>query len=120
MTFAHATETLVHYAEQLTQLQRVTGQKVMAQQANNLQTFFRQNLWPLATQLELPQHQAQWLSATTEIQRHMRLLTVEISFAQAARQGPTRQQRLGQIEHRLEQLQGFTQVMLSLLGKIQT
>lgn len=119
MTFAHATQTLVHYAEQLTQLQQVTGQEKMTQQAQDLQTFFRQDLWPLATQLELPKHQAQWLSATTEIQRHMRLLTVEVSFAQTARHGPTRQQRLGQIEDRLDQLQGFTQVMISLLAKVQ-
>ncbi|MEA5463074.1 heterocyst frequency control protein PatD [Leptothoe sp. PORK10 BA2] len=116
MTFTHAHQTLVHYAERLTQLQRVMGQETMAQQAHSLQTFFRQELWPLVTQLDLPQQRSQWLSAITEMQRHMRLLAVEISFVQAARQGQTRQQRLGQIEHRLGQLQGFTQVMMSLLA----
>ena len=119
MTFTRAAEALDHYAEQLTQLQGVAAQGAMARQANTLQSFFHQELWPIVTQLELPQHQSQWHSATTEIHRHMRLLAVEVSFIQAARQGHTRQQRLGQIEHRLEQLQGFAQVMVTLLSDIQ-
>lgn len=116
MTFTRTIEALDHYAEQLAQLKGVTALGMMAEQTKQLQNFFARELWPIVTQLELPQQQSQWHSATTEMHRHMRLLAVEVSFIQAARQEHTRQQRLGQIEHRLGQLQGFTQVMVTLLS----
>ncbi|MEL6230411.1 MAG: heterocyst frequency control protein PatD [Cyanobacteria bacterium J06627_3] len=119
MTFTRATEALDHYAEQLAQLKGVTTLGTMVQKAKQLQSFFDRELWPIVTQLELPQQQSQWHSATTELHRHMRLLAVEISFIQAARQEHTRQQRLEQIEHRLGQLQGFTQVMVAFLSDLQ-
>ena len=115
MTFASIVDRLHRYAEQLNQLHAVIGTTEMAHQMSVLQQFFSQNLWAVLTQVELPQQQAQWHSATTEIHRHMRLLSVEISFVQLAQQGPIRQQRIRQIEQRLEQLQGFTQVLLNLL-----
>ena len=115
MTFTSVVEGLNHYQDQLSQVQGTIGQASMAQKAHQLQIFFNQNLWIIISQLELPQHQSQWNSMITEIHRHMRLLTVEISFAQAANHSDTRQQRLGQIKQRLEQLQGFTQVLLNLL-----
>lgn len=119
MTFTGTIETLDHYAEQLAQLKGGTALGTMAQQAKQLQSFFDRELWPIVTQIELPQQQSQWRSATTELHRHMRLLAVEISFIRAARQEHTRQQRLGQIEHRLGQLQGFTQAMVTLLSDVQ-
>ena len=119
MTFTRAAEALDHYAQQLAQLKEVTALETMALQTKQLQSFFDRELWPIVTQLELPQQQSQWHSATTEIHRHMRLLAVEVSFIKAARQEHTRQQRLGQIEYRLGQLQGFTQVMVTLLSDVQ-
>ncbi|MGD1853519.1 MAG: heterocyst frequency control protein PatD [Leptolyngbyaceae cyanobacterium] len=118
MTFVGLLDALHHYEGQLTQLQTVVGQEVMTKQVMALQTFFRQDLWPLISQLELPQ-QSQWNSAVTEMHRHMRLLTLETSFAQSARQENTRQQRLETITQRVEQLQGFNQVLLALLSSEQ-
>ncbi|MEM1238443.1 MAG: heterocyst frequency control protein PatD [Cyanobacteria bacterium P01_H01_bin.26] len=115
MTFTSVAAALRQYAEQLTQLQAVVGQPGMATQAHGVQQFFSQNLWGIITQLQLPQGSSQWHAAVTEIHRHMRLLAVEVSFAQSAQQSHISQQRLGQIEQRLEQLQGFTQVLLGLL-----
>lgn len=117
MTFFRHRDSLHWYEKQLNLLREAIGQEKMFQQAQQLQTFFSQDLWPLIRPLELPQHQSQWNSAITEMHRHMRLLSVEISFVQAARQGNTRQQRLAQIEQRLEELQGFTQALLKLLGQ---
>ena len=114
MTFADTTEVLRCYADQLTQMKAAIGQATMTQQASHLKGFFDQRIWPVITQIQLPQGQSQWHSATTEIHRHMRLLAVEISFVQAAHQRHTQQQRLGQIEQRIEQLQGFTQMLIDL------
>lgn len=114
MTFADAIEVLHRYLENLAQLKVAVGQETMAEQANTLAAFFNQRIWPIVTRVQLPQGQAQWHSATTELHRHMRLLAVEMSFAQAAYHSYTQQQRLGQIEQRVEQLQGFTQVLIDL------
>ncbi|MEM7795650.1 MAG: heterocyst frequency control protein PatD [Cyanobacteria bacterium P01_C01_bin.118] len=115
MTFYGPRDSLDWYKKQLNLLQEAIGQETMVQQAQHLQTFFNQDLWPLISQLELSQHQSQWHAAITEMHRHMRLLSLEISFAKAARQGDTQQQRLAQIEQRLQELRGFTQALLSLL-----
>lgn len=117
MTFTVAVDALHAYAKQLTQLQGVLGQEDMLQQAKVLQQFFNQTLWPRINQLELSQNQSRWRSAITEIHRHMRLLAVEMNFAQSARQGQTYQQRLEQISQRLQQLQGFTQVLVTLCAQ---
>lgn len=114
MTFVVTSSALRRYQEQLSQLQAVIGQREMVQQAHGVNQFFNQHLWAVLTQSE--QSHPQWQSATTEIHRHMRLLAVEISFAQSARHGQTRQQRLDQIEQRLQQLQGFTTVLIELCG----
>ncbi|MBE9066733.1 heterocyst frequency control protein PatD [Leptolyngbya cf. ectocarpi LEGE 11479] len=121
MTFFSPIDELECYGEYLSQLRAAVGQDEdqregqaeMAQRAHALQAFYQQTLWGLLTQTELSQ--PQWRSATTEIHRHMRLLGVEVSFARSARQGPLRQQRLEQIEQRLEQLQGFTNVLIALV-----
>ncbi len=112
MTFAASVDILYDYKAQLAQLQAVLGQGEMVQQAKRLQHFFEQTLWPQMTQLGSPQ--PHWRSATTEIHRHMRLLSLEISFFQSARQNQTHRQRLEQVEQRLQQLQGFTHVLITL------
>ncbi|MEM8613964.1 MAG: heterocyst frequency control protein PatD [Cyanobacteria bacterium P01_H01_bin.105] len=114
MTFATTVDALHGYVEQLAQLQSVVGQPEMSQHASTLQRFFNQTLWLRLVQVELSQHQAQWRSATTELHRHMRLLAVEINFVQSARHSDKRQQRLAQLEQRLQQLQGFAQVLIKL------
>ncbi len=114
MTFIVAVDALHTYEKHLAQLQRGLGQENMLQQAKVLQQFFNQTLWPSINQLELSQNQSRWGSAITEIHRHMRLLAVEVNFAQSARYSQTYQQRLDQISHRLQQLQGFTQVLATL------
>ena len=114
MTFTITVAALHDYVERLTKLQSVVNQPELFQQASALQRFFHQTLWTGLTQVELPQHQAQWRSATTEIHRHMRLLAVEVNFLQSARQSDKRQQRLTQLEQRLQQLQGFARVLVSL------
>lgn len=112
MTFAVLVDTLHSYVDQLTQFQALVGKEGMVQQAKTLQYFFNQTLWPQVSQLEFSP--AQWQSATTEMHRHMRLLAVEVSFVQSARHSQTYQQRLVQIEQRLQQLQGFTRVLITL------
>lgn len=114
MTFTGVVDSLHIYEKNLAQLQAAVGQEDMLQQAKVLQQFFNQTLWPNINQLELPHSQSRWRSAITEIHRHMRLLAVEVNFAQSARHGQTYQQRLKQISHRLKQLQGFTQVLIAL------
>lgn len=114
MTFTEVIDGLRCYAEHLNQVKAAVGQATMVQQTGQLKTFFDQRIWPVITDIQLPKGQSQWHSATTEIHRHMRLLTVEVSFVQAAQQSHTQQQRLGQIEQRIEQLQGFTQVLIEL------
>lgn len=117
MTFSGPKDSLYWYEKQLNLLQKAIDQEQIIQQAQQLQIFFKQDLWPMLRPLELPQNQSQWHSAMTEMHRHMRLLGIEISFIQAARQGDTRQRRLAQIEQRLADLQGFTQVLLNLLNR---
>ena len=112
MTFATVVEILHDYEEQLAQLQAVLGRGEMVQQAKRLQYFFEQTLWSQVTQLEVLQ--PHWQSATTEIHRHMRLLSIEVSFFESARQSQTHKQRLAQVERRLKQLKGFTQVLIAL------
>ncbi|ESA36233.1 hypothetical protein N836_07780 [Leptolyngbya sp. Heron Island J] len=117
MTFTATVDALHAYTQQLAQFQGDLGQADILQQAKELQRFFNQTLWPNINQLELSQNQPQWRSAITEMHRHMRLLAVEVNFIQSARQSRTYQQRLGQISHRLEQLQGFTQVLITLCAQ---
>ncbi|MEM1251315.1 MAG: heterocyst frequency control protein PatD [Cyanobacteria bacterium P01_H01_bin.21] len=113
MTFT-TVDALHGYVERLNQLQAVIGQDDMAQYANHLQKFFNEILWPLVVDFELTKNQSQWRAAITEAHRHMRLLTVEVSFVRSARNSQTRQQRIVQIEQRLNQLQGFTQALINL------
>lgn len=113
MTFAAPVDDLNIYLEKLVQLKTGLGQNGMAQKADALQQFFKQTLWAQLTQSEFMQ-QAQWRSAVTEMHRHMRLLTLEISFAKSAGDGDNRQQRLRQIEQRLGHLQEFAQGLITL------
>lgn len=115
MTFVGVVDVVHQYVAYLSQLQTAVGQGDMPQQAHILQQFYRQSLWQILTQEELTKQQSQWRSTTTEIHRHMRLLVIDVSFAQSARHSHTRQQRLNQIEQRLEQLQGFAQVLITLV-----
>ena len=117
MTFAATVNALHVYAKQLAQFQGSLDQPDILEPGKELQQFFNQTLWPNISQLELSQNQPQWRSAITEIHRHMRLLAVEVNFVQSARQSQTYQQRLNQINHRLEQLQGFTQVLMTLCAE---
>ena len=55
MTFTRAAEALDHYAQQLAQLKEVTALETMALKTKQLQSFFDRELWPIVTQLELPQ-----------------------------------------------------------------
>ena len=114
MTFIATVDVLHSYTKQLAEFQGGLSQRDALQQAKELQQFFNQTLWPNISRLELSQNQSQWRSAITEIHRHMRLLAVEVNFVRSARQNQTYQQRLDQINHRLEQLQGFTQVLITL------
>ncbi|MGD1950284.1 MAG: heterocyst frequency control protein PatD [Leptolyngbyaceae cyanobacterium] len=107
-------EALHGYVDRLNQLQAVMEQDDMAKHANHLQNFFNETLWPLVIDFELTKNQSQWRAAVTELHRHMRLLTVEVSFVRSARNSQTRQQRTVQIEQRLNQLQGFTQALINL------
>lgn len=116
MTIASAADWTRRYVDMLSHLQAVVGKEEMAALASRLQQFYRQDLWPNLTAVELSEQQAQWNSAMTEIHRHMRLLSVEVKFAQSATNVGTRQQRLAQIEQRLAQLQGFSQVLLTLIS----
>ncbi len=112
MTFAAVGDALYNYREQLAQCQTVIGQREMIKEVQILQRFFDQTLWPQVAQTE--SSQSQWQSAITEMHRHMRLLAIEVSFFQSARHSQTYQQRLEHLEQRLQQLQGFTQVLINL------
>lgn len=114
MTLADAIYALHHYVGLLDQLELVLGQGDMVPKANALQQFYHQQLGGILIQLEYPQQTSQWRSAVTEIHRHMRLLAVEVRFAQSAQQQQTSRQRLQQIEQRLKQLKGFARGLLTL------
>ena len=114
MTFATAFDALHGYLERLSKLQAVLGQDEMVSCTRQLQNFFNDTLWPLILTVDLAENSSQWRSATTELHRHMRLLAVESTFVQSARTAQTRQQRMTQLDHRLNQLQGFTQVLINL------
>lgn len=116
MTFASAIALTHRYVALLSQLQSVLGQAEMVAQANVLQQFYRQDWLPALIGIEPPDHRSQWSSAMTEIHRHMRLLSVEMSFVRTARNLATRQQRVGQLDQRLGQIQGFVQVLLKLMS----
>ena len=72
-----------------------------------LRTHFLNQVLPLSAALPTQ------TPAFTEMNRHLRLLSVDTSFLQAAKQPATRQQRLSQIQGRLQQLLGFTQALLT-------
>ncbi|NEQ51574.1 MAG: heterocyst frequency control protein PatD [Leptolyngbya sp. SIO3F4] len=115
MTFTIHLETLNRYEELLAELQGALYKDTMVQHEKKLQNFFCQDYWHIVSQLELSKKRSQWQSAITEIHRHMRLLAVEASFAQAAHHDAIHQQRLKRIEQRLQQLRNFNQVLIHLL-----
>lgn len=115
MTFTAVIDSFDDYQKQLFKCQAVINQENICQQLQVLQQIFYQTLWPQVIQADLSQ--SQWRSATTEIHRHMRLLAIEVNFLQSARHTQTYQQRLEQIEQRLQQLHGFTNVLINLCQK---
>jgi len=50
----------------------------------------------------------------TELNKQIRLLSVELTFLQSARQPATRQQRLAQVHDRLDQIQSYCTVLLTI------
>lgn len=77
-----------------------------------LQTSFREHLLPLATA------QPVQTPVLTEMNRHLRVLNVDATYLQAARQATTRQQRITQICERLQQLAGFAQALSMALQEM--
>ncbi|MFG6097709.1 heterocyst frequency control protein PatD [Leptothoe sp. ISB3NOV94-8A] len=116
MTFATVVDDLNAYSAQLAQVKLALGQMEEAAKANILQQFFAQTLWPQLSQTDMLE-QPQGRAAITEIHRHMRLLMVEVNFVTSASHGDIRQQRLQQMEQRLQQLEGFTQVLINLCNQ---
>ncbi|ACK65489.1 conserved hypothetical protein [Rippkaea orientalis PCC 8801] len=57
-------------------------------------------------------------STQTEIQRNLRLLATDLLFLQSARQQKTKEQRLGVMCDRIEQLISYSQIILERLGEI--
>jgi len=94
------------FEQQLLQMQRaLTEGEVQIRQVAQLQANFRTQLLPLAMV------QPAQTAILTEINRHLRLLSVDATFLQAARQPQTRQQRIGRIRERIQQLLGFVQAL---------
>jgi len=101
-------QTINAFEQQLLQWQAtlnapLSPNSALVQSVRALQISFRDTLLPLALPQQTP--------IVTEMNRHLRLLAVDVTFLQAARQATTRQQRTEQIQSRLQQLPGFTQAL---------
>ncbi|NEQ31692.1 MAG: heterocyst frequency control protein PatD [Leptolyngbya sp. SIO4C5] len=78
-----------------------------------LQQDFQQQILPLADRHLTAAAQTQLQAYQTEMNRLMRLLAVDISFLQAARQSAKQQQRQAQIQQRLMSLNQFCEALLA-------
>jgi hypothetical protein len=79
----------------------------VTQQWEGLQTYFRSAVLPMtASEGELS---SLAVSIVTELNRHMRLLALDMSFWQAAQQAATAHQKLDQIRTRLAQMRALGQ-----------
>jgi hypothetical protein len=77
----------------------------------HLQQFFQLQIAPLDDDLD-PVEVQRVRSYNTEIHKQLRLLGMDVSFLQAARQSITAQQRQRQMGDRLETLIGYCQALL--------
>lgn len=78
-----------------------------------VQQFFQQQVGPLEL-AELESAIAPRVQAVrTEMQKELRLLTMDVMFLQAARQSATQQQCQKQLGDRLEKLAGYCQVLVA-------
>ncbi len=106
-TFATSLEALREY---------ITTAGVVAlglrQRLASLQQFYQQQILPLANQDTESQHQGQLQSFNTEISKQLRLLELDVTFFQGARQATTAQARLQNIENRIITLLRYCQGVL--------
>jgi hypothetical protein len=80
-----------------------------------LQALFKEEILTLTKEMIEPSMQSAWQSFQTESHRCLRLLTTDLLFLSSSKSPTTRQQRLSQIETRLDQMIAYGQNLLSSL-----
>ncbi|NJL87784.1 MAG: heterocyst frequency control protein PatD [Leptolyngbyaceae cyanobacterium SM1_1_3] len=111
-------QILTHFQAELQQLIAQTAQsnpEFQQLQASflQLQQRFQQQILLLPDDALRAEEQTQLQAYQTEMNRLMRLLAVDISFLQTARQSVKQQQRQAQIQQRLSGLLQFCQALLA-------
>ena len=86
----------------------------LRQRFEQLQQLFHQQILGLDTDELDPADIARVQSYLTEIDKQMRLLGMDLTFLQAARQSATQEVRLVQIKSRIQTLIGYCQAVLEL------
>lgn len=118
MAISAAQETVKNFHQQVIEILGDEGHSLSESdpmaRLQPLTVTFKTQILPLTSIMEGKSDASQWLSALTELNRHIRLLAVDISFFRAAQQSDRAQQKLTQIRSRLQQIQGFSQVLLKL------
>jgi hypothetical protein len=84
------------------------------QRFEQVQQLFHQQILCLDTDELAPADIPRVQSYLTEINKQMRLLGMDITFLQAARQSATKEERLVQIGSRIQTLIGYCQAVLKL------
>lgn len=85
---------------------------LLRQRCEQLQQLFQQQILSLDSDNLDPSVMSRVQSFLTELNKQMRLLSIDVTFLQASRQSATTQQRLSQIRSRIETLIGYCNALL--------
>ncbi|HAX78429.1 MAG TPA: hypothetical protein DCY88_22030 [Cyanobacteria bacterium UBA11372] len=85
---------------------------LLRQSFEQLQLFFQQQIISLDSDKLDPSVMSRVQSLLTELNKQMRLLSIDVTFLQASRQSTTTQQRLAQIRSRITTLVSYCNVLL--------
>ncbi len=89
----------------------------LQQAFEQVQQTFAQDVMGLSSEGLDPAIASRWQSLQTEMHRTLRLLATDLLFLRSCRQATTRQQRLGLICDRIQQMIDYCQVMESTNGR---
>jgi hypothetical protein len=85
---------------------------LLRQSFEQLQLLFQQQILSLDSDLLDPSVMSRVQSFLTELNKQMRLLSIDVTFLQASRQSATTQQRLAQIRSRIETLISYCNALI--------
>ncbi|MFB2975479.1 heterocyst frequency control protein PatD [Microseira sp. BLCC-F43] len=85
---------------------------LLRQSCEQLQLLFQQQILSLDSDNLDPSVMSRVQSFLTELNKQMRLLSIDVTFLQASRQSATTQQRLAQIRSRIETLISYCNALL--------